>query len=960
MKPSRSLVLGAALAVATAAVAVAGMRPRARMTEEVAPATAPAAPSAHGRRPARGSKTAAETAPAAPAPAPKPAPRASVRVRASAERFHREGAVEPHSLQVITVPVPGRYAGKRVDFAVTPSGTADLLSAHEGTLPATITPAPRATTIVTRVPAGATAGPLEVARVDFSDDSSTTTVSVELTVARLRRITLRPLRASTAVYPGQKAQIDLVALNLGNAPDTLRLQVDPISGWRVEHPATLVLQPGQQQELVLNVRTPPPPASGFVPLTLRARADTGTIASVLLPVELLPDDAEGLRARGPVVTAGMATAVGDSFGSSPVVALSVDGPLTDKVSIRGHLVQTTDRADYNVYAMGRVGYYIDNSFLNATGHGWSVTGGRTGMGFSPVLGWNAYGLGTSGEVSHGGWDLGVLAVQEKFGNVVGAPQVGARLSRGTAHGTWSLTATRLRQQILFDRALDAAGVGYQLDKGSVSLTADAGYRSSTAASGVAGAFRLAAHSPRQQFLLSAAHAPGGSGAFARATNEVNGSAFRRFTPRLILRAFGYGSSDAPGTGSTSNTRGGGFGPSVSVGRRSNVDLSLTSARSEFQAVTGTVISTDRMATFGARTLFHDVGLRGSVGVGQLARSTAISLGPTFDRTGRRLVINAGAEKQTAVGSFSLEANMEQNDATTGQVPRISSLVLQASRLRPFPGPHAPVFAATVWTNSYPGAPSIGPAARISADLQLPGQFALMIDAERNPYLRGDGHAPVIAAIRLERSIGIPGIRRPTTQGAVFDDRNGDGIRDDDEPGLGGVLVRRGAQSMTTRPDGTFRFYEPAAPNAAPVVDVGSLEVGQIAPSPNATSGRTWALPVMRTAQLRIQVVPTPDSLGRVPLTKPSVPTVIATDSTGAVWVAHPDSAGWTMFDALPAGEYTLTIDFTGSTERLRMLESPPVVRVTTAQAPEPVKIPYGFRAVRVFDGGTTGGGRRRK
>lgn len=958
MRPSRSLVLGAVLALATAAVAVAGLRPRATRTKVAVELARAESPPSTTRRAAR--RNASTVAPAVVASAPTAARRPVSRVRAEASRFRREGAADPHSLQVITVPVPGRYAGKRVDYAVTPSGTADLLSAHDGTLPATATPTPRATTIVTRVPAGATAGPLEVATVDFSDDSSTTTVAVELTVARIRRITLRPLRATTAVYPGQKAQIVLIALNLGNSPDTLRLQVDPISGWRVDHPPALVLQPGEQQNIELNVRTPPPPASGFVPLTLRARADTGTIASVLLPVELLPDDAEGLRARGPVVTAGMATAVGDAFGSSPVLAFSVNGPLTDRISLRGRLTQTTDRADYNVYAMGRVGYYIDNSFLNATGHGWSVTGGRTGMGFAPVLGWNAYGLGTSAELSRGGWSLGLLAVQEKFGAVVGAPQLGARLSRGTAHGTWSLTATHLKQQILFDRALDAAGIGYEVEKPSLALSVDAGYRSSTAASGVAGDFRIAAHSPRQQFLLSASHAPGGSGAFARATNEVNGSAFRRFTPRLILRAFGYGSSDEPGTGSTSNTRGGGFGPSVMVGRRSNLDLSLSSTRSEFQSVTGTVVSTDRMATLGARTIFHDIGLRGSVGAGQLTRNTAISLGPTFDRTGRRLVVNAAAEKQTAVGSFSLEANMEQNDATTGQVPRISSLVLQASRLRPFPGPHAPVFAATVWTNSYPGAPSLGPAARVSADLQLPGQFALMIDAERNPYLRGDGRAPIIAAIRFERSIGIPGIRHPTTQGQVFDDRNGNGIRDDDEPGLGGVLVRRGVQSMTTRPDGTFRFYEPAAPNAAPAVDVGSLEVGQIAPSPNAATGRTWALPVTRTARLRIQVVPTADSLGRVPLTKPSVPTVVATDSTGAVWVAHPDSTGWTTFDALPAGEYTLTIDFTGSTERLRMLESPPVVRVTTAEAPEPVKIPFGFRPVRVFDGGSTSGGRRRK
>ena len=74
--------------------------------------------------------------------------------------------------------------------------------------------------------------------------------------------------------------------------------------------------------------------------------------------------------------------------------------------------------------------------------------------------------------------------------------------------------------------------------------------------------------------------------------------------------------------------------------------------------------------------------------------------------------------------------------------------------------------------------------RIGTEVQLPSQFSLMLDAERNPYLHGSGHVPWVAAVRFERSIGLPGIRKPTTQGSVFDDRNGNGVRDAGEAGMG--------------------------------------------------------------------------------------------------------------------------------------------------------------------------------
>jgi hypothetical protein len=141
----------------------------------------------------------------------------------------------------------------------------------------------------------------------------------------------------------------------------------------------------------------------------------------------------------------------------------------------------------------------------------------------------------------------------------------------------------------------------------------------------------------------------------------------------------------------------------------------------------------------------------------------------------------------------------------------------------------------------------------------------------------------------------------------------------------------------------------------------SLAIGQIAPTLPADSNvRVWTLPVMRTSRLQVVLAPTADSMGRVPTTALHELSAIATDSMGAVWIAHADTAGIAVFDALPAGRYTITADLSPSTERLRLLISAPVVEVTAGQELAPVRMPFGFRAVRVFDGGAGGAGGRRR
>jgi hypothetical protein len=191
-------------------------------------------------------------------------------------------------------------------------------------------------------------------------------------------------------------------------------------------------------------------------------------------------------------------------------------------------------------------------------------------------------------------------------------------------------------------------------------------------------------------------------------------------------------------------------------------------------------------------------------------------------------------------------------------------------------------------------------------------------------------------------------RSAAAHGVVYEDLNGNGVRDAAEPGLGGVMVRRGGEVAISDPNGNFRLYD-HDPRAAEI-DATSLALGAVPGTPTIQPNGAVELPVVPTSSLEVILAPAPDELGRSPTTRDfSNVVVVARDANGAIWTAQADSTGHARLDALPPGRYTISADFSALSERLRIPGAAPMVEVRAGQSIPPLRLPVTLFTVKMFN-----------
>src|SRR5438309_11305388 len=145
---------------------------------------------------------------------------------------------------------------------------------------------------------------------------------------------------------------------------------------------------------------------------------------------------------------------------------------------------------------------------------------------------------------------------------------------------------------------------------------------------------------------------------------------------------------------------------------------------------------------------------------------------------------------------------------------------------------------------------------------------------------------------MERAVQVPvAALRPAVQGVVYEDRNANGRRDPEEPGVLGAVVRRGAESVVTDRSGRFRFYDRT--DAPARLDETSLPFGLVVnaaalPPPGARRGDIGVIP---TSPMEVELLLMPGDDGPLPTVDFHGALVRARDAHGDLWTAPVGSAG---------------------------------------------------------------------
>lgn len=848
------------------------------------------------------------------------------------------------SYQVVEIPIPAE-----VPFAV-PSrwiidavGETAVLSRRDGIIAGdSLAPGRRTSLLITfAVPRRARAGLLPVANVRFlGPDGNSVEVPVHLMVANSRDVEITIAAALRGVRPGDRFSLRFRLTNLGNTAEQVDIRTELPSSWRanLEGERTTSLATHGMVERTVLITVPLGAATGDATVRLIAMVDGVAVATAESRITVQRD----ARAEGDGPLATVTTAFGhDANGTTTSgVALELAGKLTDNISVSARASHTEGGVGGGSYALSRTGLYHTRPSLRLTAPNWSLGLGITGETFTELTGTGLGGEGVSGSIRVGRFKASAL-----FGRpVTGQDHESGLLAGGTVavHAgalIVSGTATHLTEQRGDTRELDAVSLGAQLPTFmSGALAAEVAQRWTARGASPGAALNYDRQTDGSSLSLRAVHAPGGSNAFARATNEVSASASRILAPRTSV----FGSlwlSEDRGSSTLGELRS--RSASLGVSRRLSPAVSVSAAAQHNSFSTNGITSGFGNAqTEGTlAVLYSQSGLRARAAaqVGHTRRTTRFGVQPGVEESGARKAFDASIGLTGNRGNLELAGRIEQNDIRSGTVPQQIEVSLRATDVPVVTmGSSRLVLGAEVRRNEWPGFAPARWTMGVSADAQLPLGFSVGATAERNPYLQSaNGTGGWLYGVRIGRAIGLPRISTSVSRGAVFEDRNGNGAREPGEPGLANVVVRHREGTAVTDAAGRYQFA--AIATSAVEVDPASLPIGWIV-MPGTHVSAEGDIAVVMVAPVRVDLFLTEDSAGRRASVDLSKAVVMARHSSGRMWVARQVQPGVALFDALPPGEYEVVLDLLDLPEPVEVRGKLPTFEVAGAAAHTPVRV----------------------
>lgn len=857
----------------------------------------------------------------------------------------------PRGLVTVVVPVPEEFRGAdEVTFEVRASGEMEVLGRRSGYAVTRGAPA-KPLVLTLRVPAGADAGVLAAADVHFRSRDRELIVPVVVRVALVRSISLHGARELRGLRVGDRLTLAYRVVNAGNATDTIVVDTHGPMGWtvRLARPARIVVPARGAIDVGATVVIPGSANVGDHPLSVSVRAINTTDVLSVVHTTLGIAGRSG-RTAGVVLKPSVAMA---STGGASVLSTGavLEGPVALDTYLRAQLAPAVAAGGALTQGLSSVGAYATPISATLNGPYWDLAAGNVGLQLADLTGVNVMGQGATARVKRGGTEARAIAARPGAGRGMQGALAGAGYWRETTLGRVGGSVSYLSEQRGYatDRELTAAGLDYSTHAlGTVVVSTSVAHRSTSTVSGAGLGATVAHERDGERAVLRATHAPGGTAAFARATDEVQLDYARTISDRWSADVSAMRSDDAGPVFSRMRVT------SLSMGHRyllnEATQVMLRAHGSAFDANTaegsiGGFGADDRAIAAGGewRRGTFSVTAEGSYGI--VSRSNERFDGGTFTSAAAQRTARVGVSRAfDRWGALDAGASVELTDAGVG-IP--GEMVSATARWSSVPvnllGRQARVNTEATYQRL--GALQSSLVARSSATIALPGGLDLAMSVERNPFFRdAAGRASWIGAMRLSAATRVYATDALGPEGVVFEDRNRNGKHDEGEPGVGGVIVRRGESRARTNRDGTYRLAAHARGIAR--LDQASLPLGLIShPLLASDSIERLDLPVLPTATALLDLELVADDGGRLPQVDLEPGIVMLRDATGFEWVGRRTSATRAEFGGIPIGTYTVVFNGARVREPLRADEQVIELRAGETRI-APVRLRS--RAVRVF------------
>jgi hypothetical protein len=849
------------------------------------------------------------------------------------------------------VPVPDDLPPRaRVNFTVTPRVEGSVIGRLTGFLPPAARGEARTILFAVRTPRQLPAGETHLAIVRFSTQVAAVEIPVVAQVAQARSFRIVPSTMLGAARAGTPFTVGYRLSNLGNAADSVSVQLVMPTGWRV-------LDPNAERPYLIQMRgtvdrslqvIAPENAQGVSTIRLLVLAGGLPVAEARFDVQLV-GGAVANAPTGPRLTIGTAAASGPWDHVEHVQTLELEGPVAERTTIWARASTAPWRQGAATYAFSRANVLSAAPSLQLTNPEWRVGLGVLGTSLSDLTGVNLVGQGATASITKGSWRASALAANPDLGfRDAEGSLLGGRLEAMQGPLSLSTTMTRLREERSEVRELEAmsVGAGWNRMLGGQWM-GEVARRQFNGTSTTGWSSRWMRRTQADNLDIRYVHSPGGSRAFARAATEMAANGSRRLSGKVSLLGSYWRSTDE-GAVTLTGLEMTGWSAGTNIRINEGAQATVMARESEFGASTA-------LGAFGTGERALDATLDGRRGplTGRVTLSAANVRrlteladegGERFTQSAPRYSVRGSLGAGDARGSLKLNGQYDRSGAGIGFAPVQWSYGMELDDVV-VPGTDQSVrfnAAAERLGGFASGVQQMTLRAGLEIDLVF--DAALLVSAERNPWIVVDGNqGSWMYVVGVTRTMRLPRFTASGTRGQVYRDVNGNGNMDPGEPGFAGVVLRRGNDLTMTDSRGNFLLVGDVQRPFE--VDARSLPLGWLTSS-TTFAASTRSIGVIAVSPLVVDLELDPSDTSRVTLADLEDVTVVAKDSIGREWMARRESRTRAVFDALPPGRYTVSIDASAAREPLRPAADIPPVRVATGRTVPPMKVILRARALR--------------